>query len=157
MNLTSIIQLCLQDDRPSQRKLYDSYKDNLFTIIFRLTQDFDVASDLLQEAFIDAFKNLASLKEPNYFHSWIKQILVRKAYYYLNHQKHSVSIENEEIQHSPDSDSDIDYIEKAIQALPPKSRTVFVMCEIENPTTHIARLSSYLKGILILHRRCVQS
>ena len=129
MNLTSIIQLCLKGDRSSQRTLYDSYKDNLFTIVFRLTQDFDVASDLLQEAFIDAFKNLASLKEPKYFHSWIKQILVRKAYYHLNHRKQNIPIENIEVVQR--SGSDIEYIERAIQSLPIKSRTVFVMCELE--------------------------
>jgi RNA polymerase sigma-70 factor (ECF subfamily) len=129
MDLKAIIELCIQDDRSSQRRLYDSYKDNLYTIAYRLTRDTTAASDLLQNTFIDAFKNLAKLNEPLYFHSWIKQILIRKTYYYLRHVKESVSIEDVTIGHT--SDSDIEYIEQAILQLPIKSRTVFVMSEVE--------------------------
>ncbi len=129
MNLPATISLCLQNDRVAQRKLYDSYKDNLYTIAVRLTNDIDQANDLLQDTFIEAFKNLAKLKEPLYFHSWIKKILVRKTYYYLNHVKKSVSLESVEL--SQREKIDVGYIEQAIQALPTKSRTVFVMCEVE--------------------------
>ncbi len=130
MDLTILIDKCLTNDRFAQRTLYESYKDSLYTIVYRLTNDVDSASDLLQEAFIDAFKNLASLKEPLYFHAWIKQILVRKAYRYLKTKKENVSLDAVAEIGYQDS-VDVEYIEKAIQALPAKSRAVFVMAEIE--------------------------
>lgn len=130
MDLEIIIPLCLVRDRIAQKKLYDSYKDNLYTIAYRITDDTAIASDVLQETFIEAFRSLANLKEHKYFHSWIKQILVRKAYRLLNKEKNNEPIENiSDVKHT--DTSDIDYIERAIQSLPAKSRTVFVMTEIE--------------------------
>lgn len=130
MDLPILIEKCLENDRFAQRTLYENYKDNLYTIVYRLTNDVDAASDLLQDAFIDAFKNLASLKEPTYFHAWIKQILVRKAYRYLKTKKESVSLDAV-AEFGYQDNVDVGYIETAIQNLPTKSRTVFVMAEIE--------------------------
>ncbi len=133
MDLQLLIEKCLTNDRFAQRTLYENYKDSLYTIVYRITKDFDAASDLLQEAFIDAFKNLASLKEPQYFHAWIKQILVRKAYRYLKSKKDRVSLDAV-AEFGYQEEIDVGYIEKAIQSLPAKSRTVFVMAEIEGFT-----------------------
>ncbi len=130
MTLSSLIEQCLKGDRVSQRQLYDNYKDNLYTTAYRLMSDFDQSSDLLQETFIEAFKQLANLRQPEYFHSWIKQILVRKAYRLLKKQKEDISLDSVG-ELSYQDNSDIGYIEQAIQKLPAKSRTVFVMTEIE--------------------------
>ena len=119
----------MHNDRDAQRELYDSYKDNLYTIAYRLTNDTDEASDLLQEAFIEAFKNLSKLKEPKYFHSWIKQILVRKAYRSMKNKTESVDLDSVVLKHT--DNVDVEYIEQAIQTLPLKSRTVFMMYEVE--------------------------
>lgn len=130
MDLEILIPLCLERDRAAQKQLYDNYKDNLYTIAFRLTDDMALASDVLQETFIEAFKSLVNLKEHKYFHSWIKQILVRKTYRLLKKEQPKVSLDTvKEIEFR--AESDIAYIEKAIQSLPVKSRTVFVMTEIE--------------------------
>ena len=130
MTVETLIQLCLKQDRAAQKQLYDNYKDNLYTIAYRLSSDTDLASDILQETFIEAFKQLSKLREPKYFHSWIKQILIRKTYRQLDKLKNNVSLDAiAEIRHEPNVD--VGYIEKAIQTLPLKSRTVFVMAEIE--------------------------
>jgi RNA polymerase sigma-70 factor (ECF subfamily) len=129
MDLITTIELCLQNNRSAQRTLYESYKDNLYTIVYRLTKDFNQANDLLQETFIEAFKNLNKLKEPAYFHSWIKQILIRKTYKYMRQRIDNVDIDTVHLGQS--ETVDVGYIEKAVQSLPVKSRTVFVMYEIE--------------------------
>lgn len=130
MELEILIKLCLQQDRRAQKELYENYKDSLYTVAYRLTRDFDLSSDLLQEAFIEAFKQLSKLKEPKFFHSWIKQILVRKAYRTLSQLKQQLPLDSiAEV--SSSTQFDIDYIESAIQKLPVKSRTVFVMAEVE--------------------------
>ena len=130
MDLQQLIEKCLENDRFAQRTLYENYKDNLYTIVYRLTNEADASSDILQDAFIDAFKNLAKLKERQYFHAWIKQILVRKAYRYLKTKKENVSLDAV-AEFGYEDVVDVSYIEKAIQTLPTKSRTVFVMAEIE--------------------------
>ena len=107
MTVENLIQLCLKKDRAAQKQLYDNYKDNLYTVAYRLTHDSDIASDILQESFIEAFKQLANLKEPKHFHSWIKQILIRKTYRHLDKQKHNVSLDTvEEIPYQETSQKD---------------------------------------------------
>jgi len=132
MNLENLISQCLNKDRQAQRQLYESYKDALYTIVYRIVCDFDLANDLLQETFIDAFKNLGSLKEKKFFYSWIRQILIRKTYAYLKTKKETDDIGTIDYKLADhNSPLDIEYIENAIQKLPFKSRTVFVMAEIE--------------------------
>lgn len=129
MNLTTTIEKCLHNDRSAQRELYDSYKDNLYTIAYRITGDFNQSSDLLQETYIEGFKSLKNLKEPKFFYSWIKRILVRKAYSFLKNKK--TIVELDEVKTGQTERVDVEYIEQAILTLPLKSRTVFVMYEIE--------------------------
>ena len=132
MNLNNLITLCIQNDRQAQRQLYESYKDALYTIAYRIIGDFDSSNDILQETFIDAFRGLKDLKEKKYFYSWIRQILVRKAYKYLSKRKEVKEINEVDYPLVNQSNSlDVEYIERAIQKLPFKSRTVFVMAEIE--------------------------
>lgn len=132
MELVTLIEKSIENDRFAQRTLYERYKDSLYTIVYRLTRDSESASELLQDAFIDAFKGLANLQEPKYFHAWIKKILIRKTYRYLDRKKEITSID--QIPDTPHYDKnylDAEYIEKAIMKLPTKSRTVFIMAEVE--------------------------
>lgn len=132
MTLNQLISRCLQNDRIAQRELYERYKDNLFTVAYRICGDFDVSHDLLQETFIAAFKGLSKLNEPDYFYSWIRKILIRKTYAHLKSRKRTEDLDKlEPIAPKATSNLDIEYIEQAIQQLPTKSRTVFVMAAIE--------------------------
>lgn len=132
MNETQLINQCKANDRAAQKALYSMHKDKLYTIAYRICNDFDAASDILQEAFIDAFKGINQLKEPKYFYAWIKKMVIRKAYNYVTKKKDVVNIEESSaVNLSTPEQGDTDYIERAILSLPFKSRTVFVMAEIE--------------------------
>lgn len=135
MDLEDLIERCIQNDRAAQRQLYLNYKDKLYTIAYRMTGDFDAASDLLQECFIDAFKGMATLKEKKYFFSWIKKILIRKAFTYVKSIVKTEEISNVQgVSTQINTGLDVEYIEQKIQELPPKSRAVFIMREIEGFT-----------------------
>ncbi len=132
MTLNQLITKCLQNDRNAQRALYERYKDNLFTVAYRICGDFDLSHDLLQETFIAAFKGLSKLNEPDYFYSWIRKILIRKTYATLKSRKRTEDIDAlERVVFRETSRLDIEYIEQAIQQLPFKSRTVFIMATVE--------------------------
>lgn len=108
------------------------HKDKLYTTAYRICNDFDAASDILQEAFIDAFKGINQLKEPKFFYAWIKKMVIRKAYNYVTKKDDLLNIEESSAVHlSSPEQGDTDYIEQAILSLPYKSRTVFVMAAIE--------------------------
>lgn len=132
MELEKLIDKCVRNDRQAQQELYMSYKDNLYTIAYRICGDFETSSDILQESFIDIFKSIDTLKNHQLFYSWAKKIVVRKTLKYVNKKVITQDIEEyNNIINYPSSSLDTEYIEQAIQTLPVKSRMVFVMSEIE--------------------------
>lgn len=132
MSLESLIKGCLAQNRKDQKALYMAYKDALYTIVYRITGDNKHSEDLLQDTFIEAFRKMATLKEPKFFYSWIKTILIRKTYAFLKTEKKFQTVsETEDYLGDANEVYDISYIEHAILKLPYKCRTVFVMVEIE--------------------------
>lgn len=80
MTENELIDACIQNNRFAQRTLYDRYKRAMYTLAYRLTGDFDEADDVLQDAFLDVFKNLGSFRKDASLGAWIKIIVARKAY-----------------------------------------------------------------------------
>jgi len=65
-------------DRQAQAELYKLYAAAMYNICRRMLGDEDDAKDVLQDAFVDAFLKLHSLKEEAMFTAWIKRIVVNK-------------------------------------------------------------------------------
>lgn len=71
---TFLIQKCKQGDKNAFDSLMLKYQDRVFNIIFRLVGDKDLASDLVQETFINAYKGLKNFKEQSAFFTWLFRI-----------------------------------------------------------------------------------
>jgi len=129
-----LLEGCLQGDLLSQKALYDRYKDAMFTLCYRITSDFDMAQDALQEGFVGVFRGLHNFRRQSSLGAWIKTIIVRTAYKKVKQELRYF----ESLDQVPE-DSLLDwgeylapeYLEKAIQNLPGGYRTVFVLIEIE--------------------------
>jgi RNA polymerase sigma-70 factor (ECF subfamily) len=113
--------------------LYDRYCDAMFTIAYRIINDYDTANDALQEAFIQVFSDIQQFRGNATIGSWIKTITIRTAirkikkentFVDVNHYSNNVTIT------WPDEMNGED-LEKAILALPEGCRTVFLMVEVE--------------------------
>jgi RNA polymerase sigma factor (sigma-70 family) len=133
MTEAELIAACLAEKRPAQRALYDRYKKAMYTVAYRITNDFEEANDVLQEAFVKIFRNLGSFRQESTLGAWIKTIVVRTA---LSHIRRKKRIEPLEEHHMEDRidwghSLDVEYLEQAIQALPDGYRAVFVLIEIE--------------------------
>lgn len=133
MTETELIAGCLEYNRIAQRTLYDRYKRAMYTLAYRVTNDFDDANDVLQDAFLDIFQQISNFRQESTLGAWIKTIVVRKAYKKI--QKPKVW---ELVEELPDntiidwgSSIDTEYLEKAIQNLPDGFRAVFTLVEIE--------------------------
>lgn len=134
MTEAELIQGCLANDRMAQRQLYERYSNAMYTVAYRITNDFDLANDVLQEAFVKIFRNLAKFRKESTLGAWIKTIVVRTA---LSRVKRKIKYEPLENHHTKDmivdwgTDLDVEYLQKAIAALPEGYRAVFVMIEVE--------------------------
>lgn len=136
VNMTEkeLVQSCLANDRIAQKNLYDKYKKAMYTLAYRITGDFEVANDVLQEGFVKVFKGLTSFRGDSTLGAWIKTIVVRTAYSHLRKDKvFFESIDNLPATAKVDWGHylDAEYLEKAILSLPEGYRTVFVLIEIE--------------------------
>ena len=131
--LADLIAQCRAHDRLAQRTLYDQYRRAMFTLAYRITGDFEEAAEVLQDAFIQVFKNLEKFRYESTLGAWIKTIVVRMAY---RHLKSRVVFEELPPQYNASKIDwgdflDSEYLEKAIQNLPDGFRTVFTLIEIE--------------------------
>lgn len=129
--LQILIQGCLNNDRDSQKQLYDAYKNAMYSVCFRICGNQDDAKDALQEGFIEVFKSLPAYRAEASIGAWIKTIMARRAIRKL--KKLKFSSESEALGETVDFDSDIsgEELQNAIMMLDEGYRTVFVLYEVE--------------------------
>lgn len=108
--------------------IYNQYVKAMYNTAIRISGDSEATKDLVQEAFIKAFKKISALKDPRSFPGWLKQIVVNTA---LEHvRKKKIQFEEVREDHSWEEEltdealiSDQD-LHQAIKSLPHGCRTV---------------------------------
>lgn len=133
MSESELIDACLKNDRIAQRDLYDRYSKAMYTIAYRMAGEHELAADILQEAFIKVFRSLAKFRRESTLGAWIKTIVVRTA---LSHLKKQPKFDELPPIDGSEGGSwgdflEVEYLEKAIRALPTGYRTVFLLIEVE--------------------------
>ncbi len=135
MTNAQLIEQCLAQDRLAQKELYDRYKTAMYTLAYRMCNDFGLADEVLQDAFLQIFRYLHTFRHESTLGAWIKTIVVRTAYKKI---KKSVSFESlDHQQYQPitwGNELDTDYLEQAIQSLAAGYRSVFILVAIEGYT-----------------------
>ena len=86
MEERTLIESAQQGDLEAFNQLVLKYQDLLYRIATRILSDEDVAADAVQEAFLSAFRNLASFKGGE-MRGWLARIAVNACYDQLRHQQ----------------------------------------------------------------------
>ncbi len=128
----ALIAGCRKGNRAAQRKLFDAYKKAMYTKAYRIVNNSDDAHDVLQEAFLEVFKDIHQFRGESSLGTWIKTIIIRKA---LRKQRIEFRYESLEERHHegiewPNALSG-EHLHQAIQALPDGYRAVFTLVEVE--------------------------
>jgi len=133
MTEVELIESCLANDRLAQKALYDRYRKAMYTIAYRMTGDFELANDVLQDAFVNIFRKLSKFRRESTLGAWIKTIVVRTALKKIKQRRSFVELEDKHTSGMVDWGDYLqtEYLEKAIKNLPDGYRAVFVMIEIE--------------------------
>jgi RNA polymerase sigma factor (sigma-70 family) len=131
-----LLEGCLKNDRKAQKKLYYKYCNAMNSIAFRILKDEDDASDALQEAFIQVFKDLKTFRGESTIGAWIKTIVIRTALRKLKKNGFTQEIDERTMQLPAQNSCSLtsEYIEKTILSLPTGYRTVFLLIEVEGYT-----------------------
>lgn len=142
-----LIKECLRGNKKSQKELFDTYKNAMFTVCLRITANEEDAKDALQEGFIAVFNGLHSFKSKSTIGAWIKTIMVRTA---LRKVRKIWFEDVEDIKNASvefDSDFTGEMLHNAIMQLDDGYRTVFVLFEVEGYShREIAKITGISEG-----------
>lgn len=150
MDETALVNSAQHGDLDSFNTLILYYQDSVFHTALRIIGDEDLAQDAAQEAFISAFRNIASFRGGS-FKAWLMRMVTNACYDEFRRQKRRPTTplepdtaDGEEIDSprwladphmTPAEKSEADELEHAIQhcldALPTDFRTAVVLADIQ--------------------------
>jgi RNA polymerase sigma-70 factor (ECF subfamily) len=148
-----LVRLAKKGDTRAFAKLMLEYQNKIYRLARRMTETDEDAEDVLQEAFIKAFKSLPGFKGKSKFSTWLYRITVNLALMKLRRKKiDSVSLDEpvttdegsvhreiedeamDPLQELIESES-LEVLDEAISDLPKNYRAVFVLRHIEGLST----------------------
>jgi RNA polymerase sigma-70 factor, ECF subfamily len=137
---SELVAACLTGDALAERALYDAHVEALYRTAFRMCGgDRDTADDIIQEAFVRAFRRLDQFRGESTLRTWLTSIVVSSACRTLRRGSWLRNKSTELTEQLPDgsrrSDPDLGgLLDAAIAKLPPKLHVVFVMHDMEGYT-----------------------
>lgn len=118
---TGLIEKCKKNDPKAQFKLYELYSKAMYNTSLRIVKNKEDAEDIIQEAFIQAFKHMKSFRYESSLGSWLKQIVINKSIDMLKNRRQNILINeysmfpaSEEI--SSDDENKREYINQIYKA-----------------------------------------
>ena len=133
-----LIARCRAGDRDAHYRIYKLYSRSMYNVSYRITGNEGDAEDVLQEAFISAFRNLENYRGVATFGAWLKRIVVNKSINVLKKRKHEWTATDAQFdvaEEEPPGDYreglTVDRVKKAIEELPDGYRTVLSLYLLE--------------------------
>ena len=132
-----IIQECRKGNSKAQFTLYNLYSKAMYNLAYRMTNNREDAEDILQETFVECFRNLGSFRFESTFGAWLKSILINRSINHLRKKKINLVFQ-ENLPDTADS-NDADYetvystekIFKGIERLPDGYRIILTLYLLE--------------------------
>jgi RNA polymerase sigma factor (sigma-70 family) len=125
-----LVSRCKEGDMHAFRELYNAYSAAMYNICLRMTGIPADAEDLLQEAFMQVFRNIERLENAGSVTAWIKRIVVNHCLSHLRKKKvyfeevDNVEVEEEKVVDEENFAWTVAAIKEAIHVLPHGYRTV---------------------------------
>jgi RNA polymerase sigma factor (sigma-70 family) len=118
--------------------LYKLYAKSMYNVGYRIVNNTGEAEDVLQEAFISAFRNLDYYRGDASFGSWLKRIVVNKAINVLKKRRperlpdeEGYDIAEPAVDDNVEFPFTIDQVKRAIGSLPDGYRSVLSLYLLE--------------------------
>jgi len=84
---SELVRRALDGDRWAEEMLYRRHASTLLGVCTRLLRDGAEAEDVVQDAFVDAFLQLETLREASQFGAWLTGIAIHKAHRRLRRRR----------------------------------------------------------------------
>lgn len=131
-----LIDKCRYGDKQAQFELYRLFYKGMYNVCLRITGNPADAEDVMQEAFLNAFRKIDTYQGKVSFGAWLKRIVINRSLDYLKKRRVKFEEVNERSAGEEEDDTgyhevDINRIKKAIQSLPDGYRVVLSLHLIE--------------------------
>ncbi|THU39920.1 RNA polymerase sigma factor [Niastella caeni] len=135
-----LVERCKQGDPQSFHTLYRQYSKAMYNTSLRIVNNSADAEDVLQEAFLDAFRSLHDFHYRSTFGAWLKKIVINKSINILRKRRNGlVDMESTELQavaeDEPMNENEVQYkveeVKRMITKLPDGYRTVLSLYLLE--------------------------
>lgn len=133
-----LIERCRAGDQQAHCRLYTLYAKAMYNVAYRIVGREDEAEDVLQEAFINAFRNLDAYRGDATFGSWLKRIVVNKAINEVKKKKLELIPEDEDFDIKEEQEEEtyrpeltVGRVKQAIESLPDGYRSVLSLYLME--------------------------
>ena len=134
----TIIDQCKNNNAKAQMQLYKLYCEGMFLVSYRYVKDRCIAEDVMQDAFLKAFKNIEKYKNEVAFGAWLKRIVINQSIDHLKKKKLELVSINEEVIAKVEDDNwqientiSVDVIVEKINSLKEKYRLVLSLYLLE--------------------------
>ncbi|KPJ59534.1 MAG: hypothetical protein AMJ46_10970 [Latescibacteria bacterium DG_63] len=138
--MDELVRRGARGDEKALEAIYHRFKTPLFNLARRYTGDEAAAEDVLQEVFLAAFTHLADLENVARFQSWVFRIAINTCLSYVRSRKPEMrrSVPLSEVEDVVAAPANLESgsalrrpLEEAIQALPGRLRSVFLLHDLE--------------------------
>jgi RNA polymerase sigma-70 factor (ECF subfamily) len=125
----SIVALARAGDQPAFEELVRRRQSSIRNLLRRLCHDTALVDDLAQETFLQAWMHLGSLREPNAFAGWLRQLAINSWRQHLRRHRASgkpAEMEADDAVSMPATTERLD-LDSALGALAPAVRLCIVL------------------------------
>jgi RNA polymerase sigma factor (sigma-70 family) len=141
-----LIEECRKGSSRAQYLLYNQYSKAMFNLAYRMTNNREDAEDILQETFVDCFRNISSFRFESTFGAWLKTILINRSINHLKKKKITLVLQENLPETVPDETEeeiifDTTRVFNAIETLPDGYRIILTLYLLEGyDHTEIAQI-----------------
>jgi len=131
-----LVEKCKKGDTRSYQTLYQQYAKAMYNTSLRILNNSSDAEDVLQEAFMDAFRYLNDFNYKSTFGAWLKRIVINKSINILRKHKADLididttqvhEVANDETLDEENIQLKVEEVKKAVKLLPNGYRTVLTL------------------------------
>ena len=152
-NEDRLISRSQHGDIDAFNQLVDHYQLMMYSVVYRIVGNADIAADVTQDAFLSAFRNVRSYRGKASFRAWLLRIGSNMAYdHWRRVQRHPVdsldylleeggeigiasSVQDQEAEGNPEQHAMTrelqELLQRALQHLPLDQRTAVALCDVE--------------------------
>jgi RNA polymerase sigma factor (sigma-70 family) len=87
-----LIEECRKGNSKAQFRLYNHYSKAMYNLAFRILNNREDAEDIVQEGFVECFRNLETFRFESTFGAWLKKIIVNKCINQIKKKKIDVTL-----------------------------------------------------------------